>query len=95
MDLSEYEGILDNITKVKTNGWWQVYVTDEDKDDYEPLGNRILFLNGKFYDKSSKEPWKEEEVIDIGNMMNLYNKDGYPYTVIKLEDEIHIDKKNG
>lgn len=89
--LEEYEGtILDNITKIKQNGWWQVYTIDEDNLDngYIPLGSRILFYNGKFYDNSSKEPWNNSDVDNIGNLMHLYNEDGLPHIVVKMEQTI-------
>ena len=89
--LEEYEGtIVDNITKINKNGWWQVYVIDEDNEDngYVPLGNRILFFNGKFYDNNSKEPWEDSDVDSIGNMMHLYNADDLPRIVVKMEQAI-------
>lgn len=87
MILDEFEGtIVDSLTKVDINGWWQTYVMSEKEDEgYVPLGNRMLFYNGKFYDKSSKQPWDQVDVDSITNMMYLYNGDGLPHVVVKLE----------
>ena len=80
---------INNILDIKVcYGYWQTYLFNTIKEEYEPIYNQFIFYKGKFFDNLESKPWTKEAIEQVRLLSNYFNRNNEPICIFRHEKSL-------
>lgn len=77
---------INNILNLEScYGYWQAYLFNKDKEQYEPAYNEFIYYKGKFFDNLESKPWSKDAYEQVRLMSNFFNRNDEPICIFRHE----------
>ena len=80
---------INNIPDVEScYGYWQTYMFNKEKEEYEPIYNQFIFYKGHFFDNLESKPWTDDAIEKVRLLSNYMNRENEPICIFRHEKEL-------
>ena len=69
-------------------GYWQTYLFNEQKEQYEPIYGEFIFYKGKFFNNLESKPWAEESYEKVRMLSKYFNRNNEPICIFRKERDL-------